>query len=471
MEQKITADYFRQKFEDSPDVAFNEITAGKNNSLRVTAAFIDGMVSSQLINDYVLKPMFQENSLGTANNQHELLDLMMLGAVYHCQRKLCHTMSDCMTELLSGAAIIILDEPGAAVAFDVKGFDKRGISEPSNEGILKGSKEAFIEVMRTNTALVRRRIQSENLAINITRVGTQSNTAISIVYLDGVANPQTLAAVKEKLESADLDGITTTGQLESFLLGRRNSIFPQLLYTERVDKFCANILEGRIGLLVDGLPMAYIMPVDFVAFFQAPEDYAHGHVVGSLIRIMRFISAVIALLLPAVYVAITNFHHEMMPTQLAITTIGNARPIPFPTYMEVLLLLIAFEVLLETGLRLPQPIGQSASIVGGLVVGQAAIFAGLLSPGVIMIVATAAMCGFVMPSQDFSNTIRLFRILLTVLALMGGLFTVTLGVIAILYRMSLLEAFSMPYLSPFAASDGKEMWSDTIVRAPYGGKK
>jgi len=467
-EQKINSAYFKEKFAENPDVAFNEITVGKSDSLRVTVAFIDGMVSSQLIDDYVLKPLYQEGALARAKSQAELVDLVMLGAVYHCQRKLCHTLSESMQELLSGSAIVIFDDCETAAAFDVKGFDKRGISEPSNEGILKGSKEAFIEVMRTNTALVRRRIQSESLMINILRVGRHSNTAVSIVYLDGTASSDTITAIKERLKSVDFDGICSAGQLEALLLGRRNSVFPQLLYTERVDKFCGNILEGRVGLLIDGLPMAYICPVDFVAFFQAPEDYAHGHIVGSLLRILRFACAFIALVLPALYVSMTTFNQEMLPTALAITIIGNARVIPFPTYMEVLLLIVAFEILLEAALRLPQPIGQSVSIAGGLVVGQAAIFAGLLSPGVVMIVATACIAGFVLPSQDLSATIRIFRVVLILLSIVAGLFGLILGVIAILYRMSAMEAFGTPYLSPFAGTEGRGMFRDTIVRASWG---
>ena len=466
-EQKINSAYFRQKFAENPDVVFNEVIVGSNRDMRLTVASIDGMVSSQVFNDYVLKPLFQEKALGQARGQQEVLDILMLGAVYHCQKKLCDTMSDCMEELLSGSSVVFFEDIGKAAAFDVKGFDKRGISEPSNEGVLKGSKEAFIEAMRTNTALVRRRIQSESLMINTQRVGKRCNSAVSIVYLDGVANPETVAAVKSRLNEVDIDGITSAGQLETFLLGRRNTVFPQLLYTERVDKFCANILEGRVGILIDGLPMAYVCPVDLMAFFQAPEDYAHGYVISSLLRILRFGCAFIALTLPAIYVAMTTFHHEMLPTRLAVTIIGNAMAIPFPTYVEVLMLLVAFEILLEAGLRLPQPIGQSVSIVGGLVVGQAAIFAGVLSPGVIMAVATAGIAGFVLPSQDLSATIRIFRVVLVLLSIVGGLFTTTLGMIFILYRMCTLETFGVPYLSPLAGTNGRGMWNDTVVRAAW----
>ena len=464
--QDVRADFFRQKFSENPDFIFNEITINSNPNLRLTIAFIDGMVSSQLIDDYILKPLIQESALGSASGGREIIDLMMLGTVYHCQRNLCQTIDDAMSELLSGSALVILDGCGA-VAFDVKGFDKRGISEPESESVLKGSKESFIEVLRVNTSLVRRRLQTDSLMINQLKIGRRSQTGISVVYLDGVAQPDTVTAVKDRLSAINIDGICTAGQLEAILLGRRGSVFPQTLYTERVDKFCANILEGRVGLIIDGLPMAYIMPVDLVAFFQAPEDYAHGHIVGSLLRILRFACALVALTLPALYVAMTSFHQEMLPTRLAVTIIGNAQAIPFTTYMEVLLLILAFEVLLEAGLRLPQPIGQSVSIVGGLVVGQAAIFAGILSPGVIMVVATAGIAGFVLPSQDLSAAIRLFRAVLVILAIIGGLFAMTLGLIFILYRMCLLEAFGTPYLSPFAGAEGRGMWRDTVVRASW----
>ena len=464
---QISADTLRQQFSASPDIGFSEIIVGGNNRLRLTLAFVDGLTSSQQIDDYILKPLVQERALTGAASQRELLDSIMHGALYHFQRKPCRDFAESVSALLSGSVLLIFDDLQQAVAFDVKGFEKRGVSETTSENVLKGSKESFIEVLRVNTALVRRRIQSPDLEIRQLKIGRRSGTVVSVAYLAGVANSGTVDAVMKRLEAIDIDGISSAGQIEAFLQGRKNSIFPQTIYTERVDKFCGNLLEGRIGIIIDGMPTAYITPVDFTAFLQAPEDYALSTIASTMLRILRFACAFAALILPALYVAITTFHQEMIPTKLAIAIISNKQGVPFPSYLEVLLMLLAFEVLLEAGLRLPQAIGSAVSIVGALVVGQAAITAGILSPGVVIVIAAAGVSGFVIPSQDFSNTIRICRIALVLLAIIGGLFTVTLGLILILYRMSSLEIFGVPYLSTFAAMDGKRMFTDTIIRAPW----
>ena len=333
--------------------------------------------------------------------------------------------------------------------------------------MLKGSKEAFIEVLRVNTALVRRRLQTDSLMITQQKLGRRSQTGVSVVYLEGVANPEIVSAVKRRLESIDIDGVTSAGQIESFLTDKRRSIFPQVIYTERVDRFCGNILEGRVGVMIDGLPIAYIMPVDLAGLIQAPEDYANSYIISSMVRVLRYLCMLVSLVMPALYVSVVTFHQEMIPTKLAVSIIANKQGVPFPSYIEVLMMLLAFEVLLEAGLRLPKAIGQAVSIVGGLVIGQAAISAGILSPGVVIVIAATGICGFVIPSQDFSNALRLCRMLLVIVSVVGGLFTVTLGLILILYRMCRLEVFGVPYLSPFAGADGRRMFRDTVVRAPW----
>jgi spore germination protein KA len=224
-------------------------------------------------------------------------------------------------------------------------------------------------------------------------------------------------------------------------------------------------------VITDGLPVAYITPVDFNSLIQAPEDYAFNDLMSSMFRLLRYVCALTALILPAFYVSVTSFHQEMIPTQLVLSIIASKRGVPFPTYIEVMLMLLAFEVLLEAGLRLPQTIGQAVSIVGALVVGQAAISAHMMSPGVVIIISAAGITGFAAPSQELSNTIRLGRMLLVVLATVGGLFTVTLGLIFALYHMCTLEIFGTAYLSPFVAREGKGMFRDTVIRRTKSGRR
>lgn len=465
--QVINTDAIRQKMQGSADIIYSEIILNSDSDQKFSIIFIDGMVDSYMVDNFVLKPLIQEASLGIVKTEQELIDLIMLGKVYHNQRKLRYMLSDCLNDMLSGSAVLIFENAKAAITFDLKGFDKRAITEPTNENVLKGSKESFIEVLRTNTALVRRRIQTSDLKLYEMTLGQRSHTAVSIVYLDGVANKAILNKIKERLQSIDIDGIMSAGQLESFLMDKKRSFFPQILYTERVDKFCASLMEGRVGIIVDGLPLAYIVPIDIDSLIQAPEDYALNYIQSSLLRLLRHICAFAALIIPAFYVAVTTFHSEMIPTTLAISIIQSKAGVPFPSYLEVMLMLFSFEVMLEAGLRLPKAIGQAVSIVGAIIIGQAAITAGILSPGVVIAISAAGITGFVVPSQDLSNALRLCRLILMLLAIIGGLFTVTLGLILLLYHLCSLEVFGVPYMSPYVANEGKEMFSDSFIRKPW----
>lgn len=465
--QFISTNTIRQKMVGSADIVYSEITINSDMDQRFSVIFIDGMIDSMLVDNFVLKPLVQEAALRDVKTEQKLIDLIMLGTVYHNQRKQRNKLSDCLNDLLSGSALLVFNKTKSAISFELKGFDKRGITEPTNENVLKGSKESFIEVIRTNTSMVRRRIQTSDLKINEITLGQRTHTTVSVIFLDGVANNQIVAKVKERLTSINIDGIITAGQIETFLLDNKNSFFPQILYTERVDKFCASILEGRIGILTDGLPIAYVLPVDLNSFLQAPEDYALHFLASSLFRLLRHVCAFTALILPAFYVSITTFHQEMIPTKLAISIITSKQGVPFPTYIEVILMLLAFEIMLEAGLRLPRTIGQAVSIVGAIIIGQAAISASILSPGVVIVISAAGISGFVIPSQDLSNAIRLCRLVLVLLSIIAGLFTMILGLIIILYHLCTLEIFGVPYMSPYTASEGEGLFVDSLIREPW----
>ena len=465
--QEIGTEILKQKLSGSQDIIFNNIIVNKNKNMNITVIFVDGMVDPKIVDDDVLKPLVQEDILEKTKNEKELIELIMLGTAYHCQRKLRNKLVDCIGDLLRGSVVLVFDHSKEAVTFELKGFEKRSITEPTNENVLKGSKESFIEVLRVNTSLIRRRIQTSDLKIHQLTIGKRTHTAISVVYIEKLANQKIVDEVKKRLEKINIDSIITAGQIESLIMDNKWSFFPQLLYTERVDKFCANILEGRVGILIDGLPVTYIVPVDISSFLQAPEDYSLNYVQSSFFRLMRFANVFASLTLPAFYVSITTFHQEMIPTNLAVSIIQNKEGVPFPTFIEVMLMLLAFEVLLEAGLRLPTTIGQSVSIIGALVVGDAAITAKLLSPGVVIVIAVAGITGFVVPSQDMANTIRICRLFLVLCSTMGGLFGVSIGLILIIYHLCTLEIFGVPYLSPFVSNDGKEMFNDTLIRIPW----
>lgn len=464
-EEIIKTQTMQQKFSDSSDIIFTEFVI--DDGKKFIVAFVDGMINAQIVDDSILRPLIQGTDFKMSKTEKEIIDLIMVGTVYHCQRKLRGKLSDCYNDLLNGSVLLIFDESELAVTFETKGFEKRGISEPTNENVQKGSKEAFVEVLRINTALIRRRIPSNELIISQQIAGQRSHTAIAVVYMKGIANTSIVEEIEKRLRKINIDGIFSLGIVESYLKDSKYSIFPQALYTERTDKLCASIMEGRVGVLVDGFPLAIIQPVDINSFLQAPEDYSHNYFYSVMYRAMRYIAALVSLMLPAFYVSVTTFHQEMIPTKLASAIIQSKEGVPFPSYLEVLLMLAAFEVLMEAGMRLPKSVGQAVSVVGALVVGQAAISAKILSPGVVIVVAAAGITGFVIPSQDFSNSIRVCRFILVCGAITSGLYGASVAAIIILYHLCNLEVLGVPYLSPFVSSEGKGMFNDTIIRKPW----
>lgn len=467
----ISSDSLRTMFAESQDIVFGEIAANSKREIILTYAFVDGMVDSKILDDDILRPLVQEESLEDTKTEVQLLELIMQGSVYHCQRKLRDKLSDCIEDLLSGSVILIFNGAKKAVSFEAKGFSKRSIEEPTNENVIKGSKEGFIEVLRVNTALVRRRIKAHDLIMHHINIGERTNTAVCVTYIKSIANDMIVNGVIRCLSDKATDGIITAGHIESFLHQRKWSIFPHIINTERVDKFCSNILEGRVGILVDGLPIGFITPVNYISCIHAPEDYSFVYTQSVFIRMVRIVAMLVSVIVPGFYVSIITFHQEMIPTKLAISIIGSKQGVPLPTYLEVLLMLIAFEVLLESGLRLPRAIGQAVSIVGAIVVGEAAITAGILSPGVVIVISTAGITGFVVPNQDLSNVVRLCRFVLVFFSVFAGLFGVIVGLIALLYHLCSLEVFGTPYMSPYAANEGRDILDDTFINIPWNMKK
>jgi spore germination protein KA len=464
---EITSAALKAMFSESQDIVFGEAAANSKREITLTFALVDGMIDSKMVDEDVLKPLIQEERLETAKTEEQLINIIMLGCVYHFQRKLRDKMQDCIDDLLSGSVILIFDGCKKAITLEVRGFDKRSITEPSSENVIKGSKEGFIEVLRVNTAMVRRRIKANDLILHQIDIGRRTKTAVTVAYIKSIANDNIVNTIKNNLSEIDTDGIVSAGHIESMLHEKKWTIFPYVINTERVDKFCAAILEGRVGILVDGLPLGYIAPVEYISFLQAPEDYAFVHTQGSFTRLIRIVAMLISIIVPAFYVSITTFHQEMIPTKLASSIISSKEGVPFPTYVEVLLMLIAFEVLLEAGLRLPKSIGQAVSIVGALVVGDAAIAAKMLSPGVVIVVAVAGITGFVVPSQDLSNANRICRLFLVFCSIVSGLYGVAVGIILIIYHLCTIETFGIPYLSPFAANNGQQLFDDTFIRFPW----
>lgn len=465
-EMKLTGSNIKKVLSGSSDIEFRDLYINSSEKLPFTFVCIDGLVDAKAVNDDILKPLAQERVFSEAKNLKEAIALIEKGVVYHFRLKTRHKVSECIHDILDGSVALVFDGEETALTFDIKGLEKRNIEEPANENVLKGAKDSFIEILRVNTSLVRQKIRNKNLKIIEVQVGKQTRTALAVVYIAGITNKRLLDELLKRLHSIEIDGAINTGNIEEYIVDRKFSIFPQIMYTERTDKFCQNILDGRVGLFIDGLPAAYIIPAVINMFFQAPEDYAQNYFVSSVIRFIRYMSALVTLMLPGFYISITTFHPEMIPTDLAVSIIQSKEGVPFPTFVEVIFMLIAFELLLEAGLRLPKSVGQAVSIVGALVVGEAAVTAKLVSPAVVIVIAVTGIAGFVIPNQDLSNSLRLCRFLLVSGSIIAGLFGLTIGVILLFYSMAQMENFGVPYLSPYVANEGRELTQDTVIRLP-----
>ncbi|MCQ1530157.1 spore germination protein [Lutispora saccharofermentans] len=449
----------------SSDISIKDIYAGAEKAIKVTLIFIEGLVQKDHLSNFILKPLLESPYFRCAKNEDEIIDLIESGGLYFPEQKKLLDIDSAASDILSGNALLIFNKSAAAFSFNVQGFDTRNITEPSNENVIKGPKDSFVETFSTNIATIRRKIRTIDLIIKEVIIGKQTKTPVGILYIRNLANESMVDEITKKIQSIDVDGVLTTSVIEERLRSNKLSPFPQLLYTERPDKFCSNLLEGRVGILIDGLPVTLIAPATFVQFMQAPEDYSQNFIYSSSIRLLRFILTILTLFLPGFYIAVTSFHQEMIPTQLALSIQISKEGVPFPTFIETLGLLIAFEILVEAGIRLPKTVGQALSIVGAVVVGQAAVDAKLVSPAVVVMIASTAISSYVMPNQDFSNAIRLWRFIIAISSSIAGLFGMTIAGILLIYHLCTIDNYSVPYLSPFVSTDSMQ-FQDTFFRLP-----
>ncbi|MBP3284992.1 MAG: spore germination protein [Clostridia bacterium] len=466
---KLTSDKAKEVLGDSNDVLVKDIYTG-NKSVKIQAIGIDGLIDSDVIDNYVLRPF---TNIALNKTEKDLYEMCKNGVIYHISQKEIKDINEAVENILQGNTVVFFDHLEKAVSFDAKNLPARSITEPENESVLKGAKDAFIESIRVNTGLVRKKLKTPMLRLESFTVGKEAVTKLNIVYIEGVTDEDLLNKVREKIKNIDMNDLISAGKFEICMKDYKYSLFPQLLFTERVEKFCANICDGKVGVLIDGLPIAYLLPGVFSTYFQAPEDYSQNYVLSSGIRLLRYICFIITLVLPALYIAITMFHHEMMPTDLAISIIESKEGVPFDTAVEIVIMLVAFELLLEASLRLPKTIGSTISIIGGLIVGEAAVNAKFISPAVVVIIAFTGITGFVIPNQEMSNALRVCRIFLVICASLAGMFGISFGLLFILYYLCSIEVLGVPYMVPFVANGGKNMLKDTIIRLPrdlFGGK-
>ncbi len=463
-QQVINSKAIKEFFSKSSDITVQPITLNQNG-ITMSLFCVDGLTDAELVDETILESLLQDRFIKEFKTERAVIDYLLNQGVYHVFLNEEDDYQVLLRNVLSGMLALIFDGEQTAIVYDVKSFEKRSVSEPEEEGVIKGAKDSFIESMRTNTALIRRRIRSEYLVMESLNAGTVSKTDMTLCYISNIANMDTVNKIREKLKAIDIDNISTPAFIEEYLVENKNSLFPQVMYSQRPDRISANLSDGRIALVVDGIPFVYLLPCQLVMLMQSPEDYADHFIVGSALRLVRYIAMLVTLLLPAFYIAATTYQNQMFPVKLALSTQAAKQNVPFSSATEVIGLLISFEILIEAGLRLPKSVGTAMSILGGIVVGQSAVSANILSPLVVVIVSLAGIAGFIMPNQDLSSGIRVIRFAFALLAAFWGFLGLTIGIILVITHLCSMDNYGIAYMSPFVDIN-ESNHKDTLFRFP-----
>ena len=465
--------WFRKTFEGGMDVIMREFPAGDPVIARVFAIYVDSMANQEFLSDHVVLNLMlrvRDRDVSTtiplSRDAHDVLKDVGITTPDISETDI---MEDLVTFILSGDAVVLIENRPKGIIVAARGFPNRGVNEADTEVVIQGSKEAFSEVMRFNTCLIRRRIRDTSLKVKQSRVGRRTRTDIALMYIEGIVRPAVLADVESRLENIDIDAILDSGYIEQLIEDNWKSPFPQCQMTERPDTAAAAILEGRIAIIVDNSPFVLIVPTTMNAFFQSVEDYSQRFEIMSFTRALRFIGGFLAVCLPALYIVTVTHHPSMIPMFLALNFAGAGRGVPLPAVGELLIMDIAFEMLKEAGIRLPRAMGGAIGLVGGLIMGQAAVEAGLVSPIAVIVIAATSIAGFAIPHTSLVNGFRLVKYLLIILSAGLGLFGFWLGALVILIHLASLKSFGIPYLFPFAAGEvtGNRDYRDSLFRPPF----
>ncbi|RJX37318.1 spore germination protein [Paenibacillus pinisoli] len=459
----------RSQLGNSSDIVIRELSYPGGDGLALAVVYTDGLADKQSVSEFILESAMLRDQMtrGEGGDAVRVSPQTLVNQVLSISdTRDVPNYGSLFNALLSGETIVLVDGYASAIAAGTRGWRDRGINETLTETVVRGPKEAFTETLRTNTAMIRRKIKDPNLWLETRQIGRVTETDVAIMFIKGIADDKVVEEVRQRLDRIDIDGILESGYIEELIQDETYTPFPTVYNSERPDVVAAELLEGKIAILVDGTPMVLIVPALFVSFLHAAEDYYHRFDISTLIRILRYIGVFIALFGPSLYVAITTYHQEMLPTQLLYSLAAQREGIPFPAFIEAIMMEVAFEILREAGLRMPRTIGPAVSIVGTLVIGQAAVEAGIISAAMVIVVSTTAIASFVFPSYSLANTMRMLRFPLMGLAATFGLYGIIIGTFAIVLHVSSLRSFGVPYMSPFAPlilSDQK----DAIFRIPH----
>ncbi|MFP3392423.1 spore germination protein [Brevibacillus sp. SIMBA_040] len=413
--------------------------------------FIDGMIDRKVTSRQIIEYTTSSNSTYEKPVTNELESTDRLRQV--------------IRNILSGTVVLLRDGHTEALLNNARGWERRKVKEPLAEPVVRGARDGFVETLCVNTALIRFRLKDPNLRVRHLIIGKRTQTDINVLYIEGIVKPAIVEDVLKRLDAINIDGVLESGYVEHMIEDSTFSPFPQMHNTERPDKVVGNLLEGKVAIMIDGTPFALIVPAIFTQFYQSPEDYYERFYIVALIRLIRTLSFFLALYLPSLYIAFTSFHPEMIPSRLIMAMSAGRSTVPFPSMIEALFMEAASEILREASVRLPKPIGPTIGIVGALVLGEAAVKAGLVSPVMVIIVSLTTIASYTSPSYSTSISTRVLRFPMIFSAGIFGLYGIMLLTLLIAIHMVSLKPFGVPFLSPLSPLNLRGMM-DFIIRFP-----
>lgn len=449
--------YIKELFKNNSDLVYRDFYIGKYKAITV---YFDGMADKLLIDNFVLESVMLDGKY--IEDIEDIKNRFLTVSDMKPMSKL----SDAITFMMAGETLMFVQGIDSCYMIATRAFPTRGVGEPSQETVIRGGRDSFTEVVRFNTALLRRRVRDTRLKLEATRLGTRSKTDCVISYIDDIVNKEVLEELNTRLKKINIDAVLDSGYIEQYIEDNAFSPFPQVQSTERPDVVAAALYEGRVAILVDNSPIAIIVPSTLPNLFQSPDDYYQRWVYGSTTRLLRLIAAFISLIAPALYVAVTSFNPSIIPTKLAYSIAASREGVPFPAFIEALIMELSLALLTEATIRLPKAIGSTIGIVGGLIIGQAAVTAGIVSPIMIIVVSVTVLASFAIPNYQAGNAIRIIRVMGIFSAAIIGLYGIMLVLIIMLIHLVRLKSFGVPYLAP-AVNPSKSDQKDLIVRFPF----
>jgi len=460
--------FLKSKIGQSFDTNYRKFNILSCNNRSALIVYISGLVDTKSINDYILNPLMTLRHFGAPNNLTSKADVanwVINSGVSLSGARVSSEWSDICDSIMEGYSILFIDNSDIAIILSTNEWKSRTIEEPLNETEPRGPRDGFVEDIQTNTAIIRRRIKDYNLRFESIYIGERTKTRVSIVYIDSIVNKSVLEEVRNRLNNIKIDAILDTGFIQELISDSPNSIFPLYQRTERPDKACAVILDGRIAILVDTTPFVLLLPSVFWQFIHSSGDYYEKPLISTFIRVVRLLALFFSLSLSSFYVLLMSFHQEMLPTSLALKLASGREGLPLPVALEVFIMEIALVIMKEAGVRMPTSIGQTVSFLGALVIGQAAVVAGLIGPATVIVVALTTICSYAIPSLAMTNTITIIRLPLILLSSIFGLLGYLAGIIVVVLHLMSLRSFGAPYLAPVTPYD-KNSNKDIIIRAP-----